>query len=321
MLKRLFAPLLLGFCVAAGAQTYPNKPITLIVPFAAGGPTDVVARQLGSAMGRILGQTIVVENRPSIGGIVGSEAVIRSEPDGYTLLIHNIGMATLPSLSRNLRFNPLHDFAYIGQVVDVPMTLIGRKDLPPNGYKDLQLYLSGKQRQTNIANAGIGTASHLCALLLMSRLSVPMTSVPYKGAAPAMNDLMGQQVDLLCDQVTTTTQPIRGGLVKAYGATTKTRLPTLPELPTLLEQGPAGFEMTVWHGIYAPKRTPKEVVNKLSNALRLALVDKEFNDSMTKLGAIPVSADRATPEGLQGQLQREIDKWTPIIKQAEAYID
>lgn len=321
MSAKFFAALLLGACAVAGAQTYPSKPITLIVPFAAGGPTDVVARQVGSAMAKSLGQAIVVENRPSIGGIVGSEAVIRAEPDGHTLLIHNIGMATLPTLSRNLRFNPLRDFAYVGEVVDVPMTLVGRKDLPPTGFKELNAYLSEKRREINLANAGIGTASHLCSLLLMSRLGIPMTSVPYKGAAPAMSDLMGRQVDLLCDQVTTTTQPIRGGLVKAYAATTKARLPTLADVPTLAEQSTQGFEMSVWHGIYAPKNTPKEVIEKISGALKRALVDKEFTDAMAKLGALPVSADRATPEGLQRQLQREIERWTPIIKQAEAYID
>ncbi|WP_239142829.1 tripartite tricarboxylate transporter substrate-binding protein [Variovorax sp. WS11] len=320
-MKRLIATAVLGACVVANAQTYPSKPVILVVPFSPGGPTDVVARSLALAMGRTLGQSVIVENKASSGGIVGSEAVQRAEPDGYTLLIHNIGMSTLPALSRNLRFNPLKDFAYVGEVVDVPMTLVGRKDLKPAGFKELQPYLKVQQRQVNIANAGMGTASHLCGLLLMSRLDVAMTSVSYKGAAPALTDLMGGHVDLLCDQVTTTTQPIRGGLVKAYGATTAERLPTLAEVPTLSEQGLSEFRIAVWHGVYAPKATPKEIVDRLAGALRAALVDKGFEEAMARLGALPVSPDRASPAGLQKQLAREIERWTPIIQRAHVYLD
>lgn len=308
-------------CTSGMAQAFPQKPISLIVPFSAGGPTDVVARHLAQAMGRSLGQTVVVENRASTGGIVGTEAVLRAEPNGYTLLIHNIGMSTLPALSRTLRFNPTRDFDYIGQVADVPMTLVGRKDLPPANFSELNSYLAANGKKVNLANAGIGTASHLCGLMLMSRLKTPMTTVPYKGAAPAMTDLQGGQVDLLCDQITTTLQPIATSRVKAYASTTRTRLPALPDLPTLSEQGVSDFEVTVWHGIYAPKNLPKDVSARLVKGLQDALADPAFGESMRKLGALPVAKEKATPEGLAEHLRSEVSRWTPVIKAAEAYID
>lgn len=321
MKKLTFACLSLGLSVLAGAQGFPERPVTLIVPFSAGGPTDVVARHLSLAMGKSLGQPVIVENRASTGGIVGTEAVIRSDPNGYTLLIHNIGMSTLPALSKSLRFDPTKDFEYIGQVADVPMTLVGRRDFAPTGFKELQAYVTANQKKVNLANAGVGTASHLCGLLLMSRLQAPMTTVPYKGAAPAMTDLQGGQVDLLCDQITTTLQPINTSRVKPYGTTTRARLQNLPELPTLSEQGLVDFEISVWHGVYAAKKTPKPVLDRLVKALQDGLEDPAFRDSMQKLGAIPVSRPRATPEGLASHLKSEISKWSPLIKQAEAYID
>jgi len=321
MKKLLVTLLAAGASVLASAQAFPQKPVTLIVPFSAGGPTDVVARHLGIAMGKSLGQPVIIENRASIGGIIGTEYVIRSEPNGYTLLIHNIGMSTLPSLSKNLRFDPRKDFEYIGQVADVPMTLVGRRDLPPTGFRELQVYIASNQKKINLANAGIGTSSHLCGLLLMSRMQVPMTMIPYKGTAPAMTDLQGGQVDLLCDQITTTLQPISTGRVKPYGTTTPSRLQSLPELATLKEQGLADFEVSVWHGIYAPKKTPKPVVDRLVKALQEGLEDPVFKESMQKLGASPVPRARATPEGLEVHLKSEMAKWSLLIKQAEAFID
>ena len=304
----------------ATANTFPNKPITLIVPFSAGGPTDVVARNLAIAMSKNLNQTVIVENRASAGGIVGSEAVIRAPSDGYTLLIHNIGMSTLPSLSRNLRFDPRKDFSYIGEVVDVPMVLTGKKDLPPNTFQELVPYLKANQKTVNLSNAGIGTASHLCGLLLMSRLDLALTSVSYKGAAPAMTDLQGGQVDLLCDQITTTLQPINNNRIKPYGSTTKKRLAALPSVPTLSEQGLTDFEITVWHGIYAPKSVPKAISDKLVTSLKAALNDPTFKENMTKLGAIPVDDERASPQGLAKKLNDQINIWTPVIQKAEVYL-
>jgi tripartite-type tricarboxylate transporter receptor subunit TctC len=304
----------------ATANTFPNKPITLIVPFSAGGPTDVVARNLAIAMSKNLNQTVIVENRASAGGIVGSEAVIRAPSDGYTLLIHNIGMSTLPSLSKNLRFDPRKDFSYIGEVVDVPMVLTGKKDLPPNTFQELVPFLKANQKSINLSNAGIGTASHLCGLLLMSRLDLALTSVSYKGAAPAMTDLQGGQVDLLCDQITTTLQPINNNRIKPYGSTTKKRLAALPSVPTLSEQGLTDFEITVWHGIYAPKSVPKAISDKLVTSLKAALNDPTFKENMTKLGAIPVDDERASPQGLAKKLNDQINIWTPVIQKAEVYL-
>jgi tripartite-type tricarboxylate transporter receptor subunit TctC len=304
----------------ATANTFPNKPITLIVPFSAGGPTDVVARNLAIAMSKNLNQTVIVENRASAGGIIGSEAVIRAPSDGYTLLIHNIGMSTLPSLSKNLRFDPRKDFSYIGEVVDVPMVLTGKKDLPPNTFQELVPYLKANQKAINLSNAGIGTASHLCGLLLMSRLDLALTSISYKGAAPAMTDLQGGQVDLLCDQITTTLQPINNNRIKPYGSTTKKRLAALPSVPTLSEQGLTDFEITVWHGIYAPKSVPKAISDKLVTSLKAALNDPSFKENMTKLGALPVDDERASPQGLAKKLNDQINIWTPVIQKAEVYL-
>lgn len=320
MIRKMFAMGLMSLSAVAVAQDFPNRPVTLIVPFSAGGPTDVVARQLAAAMGRNLGQTVIVDNRPSSGGIVGAEAVLRAAPDGYTLLIHNIGMSTLKALSPEIKFDPRHDFSYIGEVVDVPMTLVGRKDLPPDSFSGLVEYLRANQKQINLSNAGIGTASHLCGLLLMSRLNLALTTIPYKGAAPAMTDLQGGQVDLLCDQITTTLQPILGNRVRAYGSTTSARLQALPALPTLAEQGLDKFEVTVWHGVYAPKNVPGPVVERLDRALQAALADPAFVESMKNMGAAPVSAARATPKGLQAKLEEQVSIWAPLIQRSQALL-
>lgn len=320
MSRKIVAMGLMAVSGFAAAQGFPSRPVTLIVPFSAGGPTDVVARQLAAAMGKNLGQTVIVDNRPSSGGIVGAEATLRAAPDGYTLLIHNIGMSTLKALSPEIKFDPQHDFSYIGEVVDVPMTLVGRKDLPPDSFAGLVEYLRANQQKINLSNAGIGTASHLCGLLLMSRLNLALTTIPYKGAAPAMTDLQGGQVDLLCDQITTTLQPILGSRVRAYGSTTTVRLRTLPALPTLAEQGLNGFEVTVWHGVYAPKGVPRPVLERLDSALQAAIADPAFVESMRNLGATPVSAERATPKGLQTKLEEQISIWTPLIQKSQALL-
>lgn len=322
MLKKLVLAAAVTFAAtSAFAQQYPTKPIQMVVPFSAGGPTDVVARSLAQAMTKSIGGTIVVDNKPGAGGTLGAELIKNAQPDGHMLLLHHIGMATAPALYRSLRFNPLNDYEYIGLVVDVPMVLVGKKDLPPQSFKDLLPYLKTNAQKLNLANAGIGSASHLCGLLFMSMLETDLTTVPYKGAAPAMTDVQGGQVDLLCDQTTNTTQPILTGRVKAYGTATKERLSVLPNVPTLAEQGLPNFEVAVWHGLYAPKNTPKPVVDKLVKGLQDALNDAAFKDSMAKLGAIPMPAARATPDALRTHLKTETDKWTPVIKKAGVYAD
>ncbi|MFO1399108.1 MAG: tripartite tricarboxylate transporter substrate-binding protein [Burkholderiales bacterium] len=307
--------------LAAAAQDFPSRPVTLLVPYAAGGPTDTVARALAVGMGKALKQPMVVENAVGAGGTIAPAKLKAAAPDGYTLMLAHIGMSTAPALYRSLPFKPLDDFELVGQVVDVPMTLIARKDMPAKDFKELLAYVKANKDKVTLANAGVGSASHLCGLLFMSAIGTEFTTVPYKGTAPAMNDLMGGQVDLLCDQTTQTTSYIASGRVKAYGATSKTRVDSLKDLPTLAESGLPGFEVVVWHGVYAPKGTPRAVVDKLQAALQAAIGEGAFVTKMNELGSQVVSKDKATPDGLRTQLKSEIDKWTPIIRKAGVYAD
>jgi len=306
---------------AAWSQAYPEKQITLVVPFAAGGPTDIVARTLGVAMGKSLGQTVVIENKLGAGGTVAANQVAKAAPDGYTLLIHHAGMATAPALYRKLPYNPLTDFEYIGQVVDVPMTLLGRKDLPPKNMAELIVYVKANAKSINLANAGLGAVSHLCGMLFQKALDADLTTVPYQGTAPALNALLGGQVDLLCDQTTQTMSHIKAGTVKLYGVTTPERLKTLPDSPTLAESGLKGFEVKVWHGIYAPKGTPRAAIDKVNTALRAALKDPTVIARMTELASDIVPESKQTPEALRSWLQSEIEKWGPVIRAAGVYAD
>ena len=308
-----------GAAVAQAA--FPTKPVTVVVPFSAGGPTDVVARLIGVPMGKALGQTVIIDNALGAGGTIAAAKVARAAPDGYTIFLHHMGMSTAPALYRKLSFDPLKDFEYIGQVVDVPMTLLGRKDLPANNFKELQAYVKANGNKVTLANAGLGAVSHLCGLLFMSQMGVELTTVPYKGTGPAMNDLLGGQVDLLCDQTTQTVPFIKDGRIKVYGVTTHNRLGSLPNVPTLDEQGLKGFEVKVWHGMYAPKGTPKEVIDKLNAALKTAMADPHVKQRLAELSSDIPSADKMTPEGLRTHLTAEIAKWGPVIKKAGIYAD
>jgi len=304
----------------AMAQQYPAHAVTLLVPFAPG-PTDTVARVIAQSMSKPLGQTIIIENKPSAGGILAPELVKNAKPDGYTILIHHIGMSTTPFLYRQLRFDPLKDFEYIGLINDVPMTLLGRGNLAPKDLKELLEYIKQNKDKVSLANAGIGAASHLCGMLFMSAIQTDLLTVPYKGTGPAMNDLLGGQVDLLCDQTTNTTSQIKGGKVKVYGVTTKTRVPSLPDVPTLDQQGLKGFEVSIWHGLYAPKGTPKPVMDKLVAALQAGVKDEEVKKRFADLGATTYPPEKATPAALQAQVKSEMDKWGPLIKKAGVYAD
>jgi len=306
---------------AAFAQQYPTRNLTMIVPYAAGGPTDTVARVTALAMGKSLGQSVIVENRPSAGGILGPEQVKNAKADGYTILIHHIGMATTPTLYRNLRFKPLEDFEPIGLINDVPMTIIARQNFPAKDFKEFVAYLKANKDKVSYANAGIGAASHLCGMLFMSAIQTDLLTVPYKGTAPAMNDLLGGQVDFMCDQTTNTTSQIKSGKVKVYGVTSKKRVPSLPDIPTLDEQGLKGFEVGIWHGLYAPKGTPKPVIDKLVAALQDAVKDETVQKRFADLGADTMPVSRATPAALQAHLRAEIDKWAPLIRKAGIYAD
>ena len=320
-LPRLFAVLSALVASSVGAQQYPAKPLTMLVPYAAGGPTDTVARVVAQSMSKPLGQTVIVENKPSAGGILAPEQVKNSKPDGYTILIHHIGMATTPALYRQLRFNPLTDFEYIGLINDVPMTLIARANFPANNFKEFLDYIKQNKDKVSYANAGIGAASHLCGMLFMSAIETDILTVPYKGTAPAMNDLLGGQVDFMCDQTTNTTSQIKSGKVKVYGVTSAKRVPSLPEIPTLQEQGLKGFEVGIWHALYAPKGTPKPVLDKLVGALQDSVKDEGVRRKFADLGATTYPPDKATPAALQAHLKAEIDKWTPLIKKAGVYAD
>ncbi|MDS9467115.1 tripartite tricarboxylate transporter substrate-binding protein [Paracoccus sp. MBLB3053] len=305
----------------AFAQDYPSRQMTMVVPFSAGGPTDTVARLVAEKMSADLGQTIVIENVGGAGGTLGAGQVAKAEPDGYTMLLHHIGMATSATLYRNLAYDPLAAFEYVGLVTEVPMVLVARKDFEPadiNGFKD---YVKANADKLTLANAGIGAASHLCGMLLMQALETPMVTVPYKGTGPAMTDLLGGQVDIMCDQTTNTTQQIQGGTIKPYAVTTPERLPLFPDLPTAKESGLESLEFAIWHGIYTPKGTPAEANERLSKALQAALADEGVIKAMADLGTAPSSAEDATPAALQAQLESEIARWKPVIEAAGVYAD
>ena len=310
-----------GWGAQALAQGYPSRTVTMVVPFAAGGPTDVVARTLAASMSKSLGQAVVIENKLGAGGTIAANFVAKATPDGYTIFIHHNGMATATGLYRKLAYNPLTDFEYIGQVADVPMTLLARKDLPPDNLRDLIAYVRANKEKINLANAGLGAVSHLCGMLFMQAVGVELTTIPFSGTAPAMTALLGGQVDMLCDQTTQTIPQIKAQKVKFYGVTTKQRITALPDAPTLDEQGLKDFEVIVWHGVYAPKGTPKEALDRLNAALRAALKDPDVASKFAELGAQVVPESKQSPAGLRDWLRSEIDKWQPVIRKAGVYAD
>jgi len=328
-MKKLAMSLLpLALAAAAGtatAQDFPGtKPITIVVPFTAGGPTDRVARDLAEALRKPLGgATVVVDNAAGAGGSIGANKVAKAQADGYTLLLHHIGMATMPTLVRNIPFKVETDFEYVGLINDVPMTLISKPTLPASNYKELVTWINQNKGKINLANAGVGSASHLCGMLFQSAVGVDMTAVPYKGTAPAMTDLIGGQVDIMCDQTTNTTSQIEGKKVKAFAVTSPKRLstPALKDLPTLQESGLKDFNVSIFHGLYAPKGTPAPVLKKLNDALKLALKDPDFIKKQEGLGAVVVTDKRVEPAEHKKFVAAEIAKWSPVIKAAGVYVD
>jgi tripartite-type tricarboxylate transporter receptor subunit TctC len=315
------ASLLLLPAAPALAQDYPAKPIVIVVPAAAGGPSDTLTRVLAAAMSGPLKQQLLVDNSGGAGGTIGINKVAKARADGYTLLQYHIGMATSPALYRQLPYDTLNDFEYIGQVADVPMMLIAKKATPSANFAEFLAYVKANADKLAYSNAGVGSASYLCGLLLKSTIQVDFTMVPYKGTGPAMNDLIGGQVDFMCDQTTNTVPQVKSGNVKVYGVTTAARLRSLPEVPTLDEQGLRGFDLVVWNGLYAPKGTPKPVLDRLVAALQAAVQDPVFVARLAELGAEPVPLAKATPESLRALLKSEVDKWTPIIRKTGVYAD
>ncbi|MER8483332.1 tripartite tricarboxylate transporter substrate-binding protein [Mesorhizobium sp. M1322] len=309
------------YSFAAGAQAYPERTITVVVPFSAGGPTDTVTRLVAEAMSKDLGQQIIVENVGGAGGTLGAGRVANAEPDGYTLLLHHIGMATSATLYRKLAYDTLNSFEYVGLVTEVPMTIVGRKDLEPTDLKGLVDYAKANKDTVTVANAGIGAASHLCGMLFMSAIGTPLVTVPYKGTGPAMTDLLGGQVDIMCDQTTNTTKQIQGGTIKAYAVTSPERLDVLADVPTTTEAGLPEVQVGIWHGLYAPKGTPAEVTERLSKSLQVALKDPNVAARFAELGTKPSSDADATPAALKAKLEGEIARWKPVIEAAGQYAD
>jgi len=328
-MKQLLAIAIAAACLAANAQTFPgSRPIAIVVPFAAGGPTDLVARQLSEAMRKAMGgnANFVVENTAGAGGTIGATKVARAAPDGHTLLLFHIGMAATPALYKKIQYKPLEDFEFLGLVNEVPMTLIGKPQLPANTYRDFENYIKANAGKLNIAHAGLGSASHLCSLMWQSAVNATeaMTTIPYGGTAPAMNALLGGQVDLMCDQTTNTTQQIEAGRVKAYAVTTAKPLSghkSLKDYPTLNEMGLKGFSLTIWHGLYAPKGTPPAVLKQLNDALKLALKDPDFVKKQEALGALVVTDNRVEPAAHKAFVAAEMAKLKPVIEAAKQFAD
>ena len=298
------------------ASAFPEEDITFIVPFSAGGPTDTVTRLVAEPMSEELGVPVVVQNVEGAGGTIAAAQVANAQSDGYTVLMHHIGMSTAPSLYPDLAYDPLEDFKTVGLVTEVPMTIVARKDFEPETFEELVTYLEENGEDVNLANAGVGAASQLCGLLLQDALGVKLTEVPYEGTGPALSDLVGGQVDVMCDQTTNTTGQIQSGEIKAYAVTTPERVESLPDLPTTEEAGLPDLQVGVWHGLYVPSDTPDGVVEQLTAALQVALEDQNVIDQLGELGAAPSSQDDATPDAHTERLSTQIDLWQPIIEEA-----
>ncbi|WP_398470911.1 tripartite tricarboxylate transporter substrate-binding protein [Tardiphaga sp.] len=300
----------------ATAQEFPTRTITMNMPYSAGGPGDTIARLLAQAMSGPLKQQVIVENTTGAGGSIGSAKVAASAPDGYNLLLIHISHATNPALYPKLKFDPIKDYEPIGLAVDLPSVFVARKDLPAKNLEELIAWMKTTKEKVNYAHAGIGSASHLCGLLLNAATGTQPTQIAYRGAGPAMNDMMSGQVDVMCDQIVNVVGNVDGGTIKGYAVTSTERAPALPNLPTTAEAGLKDFQYTVWYGLFAPKGTPKPVLDKLNAALNVALKDETVKTRLAALGAQPVTPERATPDALAKHLKSEIDKWTPIIKNA-----
>lgn len=300
----------------ADPEAYPDRNITIIVPFSAGGPTDTVTRLIADPMAAELGVQVIVQNVEGAGGTVGARQAAQADPDGYTVLMHHIGMSTAPALYKELGYTPLEDFATVGLVTEVPMTIVARKDFPPNTLAELVDHVKQNSDTVTYANAGIGAASHLCGLLFQQAAGVKVQEVPYEGTGPALTDLVGGQVDFMCDQTTNTSGQIAAGEVKSYAVTTPERVASLPDLPTTAEAGLPDLEVAVWHGLYVPAGTPDAVVQRLSAALQVALAAQPVIDQMADLGTAPVAKEEAAPEPHRTKLTEQLETWGRVIADA-----
>lgn len=320
-LIRAVALLAVAVSSVAFAAGDTAKPITIIVPFTHGGPTDDIAQVLAPALSKALGRPVREKNVIGAGGTLGAEQVSRAGRDGSTLLLANMGHATSRALYRGLRYDPVKSFEPIGLVADVPMMLVARSTLAAANLSELRAQLGAGPGKLTYGHAGIGSASHLCGLMLSSALGVEFAPVAYPGTADAMADLVAGRFDLMCDQSSNTIEPIQAGKVKVFGVTSKARVPDFQHVPTLAEGGLPRFDLLVWHGLYAPKGTPVPVIDKLAAALQAALKDPDLKARLAGLGALPVPPERARPQALRRKLDAEIAKWAPIIRNAGLHVE
>jgi tripartite-type tricarboxylate transporter receptor subunit TctC len=317
LLWGMAAALMLGISAgeATAQKAYPERPVTIVVPAAAGGPSDTVARLVAESMSKTLGQQIVIENMGGAGGSLGAGKVAKAEPDGYTLLLYHIGVATFEALYPALPYKP-GELTSVGLITDVPMTLVGRSDLPAQTVADAIAFIKQQNGTATFGTAGVGAVSHLCGMLLQQAIGAKLTTVPYKGTGPAMTDLIGKRIDLMCDQTTNTTNQINAKQIRAYAVTTPKRINILSDVPTLQESGLPGFEVTAWHAIWAPKGTPEPIRQTLAAALQKALADPLVIGRLGDLGTSPVPMDLAKPAALDARFQNEITRWTKVIAEA-----
>ncbi|WP_159916028.1 tripartite tricarboxylate transporter substrate-binding protein [Pantoea sp. 18069] len=318
---RSFTQTVLAVALAAGsmaAMAFPTKPVTIVVPYAAGGSTDVLARVLAEALTRDLGQQVIVENAGGAGGTIGTARVARAQNDGHTLLLHNMGIATAPALYSKLSFDVKKDLEPVALAGDVPMILVRGQRFAPATLTDLIGQMKAQPGTVKFSHAGIGATSHLCAMLINQTLGTTVTMVPYRGTGPALQDLIAGNVDVICDQPVATGPHIQAGMLKAYAMATKERLATMPDVPTFSEAGMPGFELAVWHGLYAPKGTPAAVIERLNKAARVAFGEPALVKRFTDMGVVIPQGDRLKPDVLRQHTAAEIQRWDPVIKAAGA---
>ncbi len=314
--RALAAAMLCFSAVTATAQTYPDRPITMMMPYAPGGPGDTITRVFAGAMQKQLGQQIVVDNTAGASGSIGTAKVARAKPDGYTLLMIHVSHATNTAMYKNLSYHPVDDFDPIGRATNGPMVIVTRNDFPAKDLNEFVSYLKANGPKISLAHAGVGSASHLCGLMMMSALNVKLNEIPYKGTGPALTDLMGGQVDVLCDQTSGTVPPVKAGKIKAYAAAGKSRLSGLPDVPAITEAGVQGLDINISFGLYAPKGVPKPVMDQLTLALQKSVADPDVRQRLDSMGISAVNPDQARPEALRAHLKYEIDTLGSLLTKA-----
>jgi len=317
----LFALALAAVTPAAAQDVFPSKTVVIMVPFAPGGSTDLVARLTAEVMTRALGQTVIVENVTGAGGTIASSKLAQANADGYTLMVHHVGLSSAATLYRNLKYDTKTAFQPLGVLTHTASVFIARPDFPANTFGELIAYVRQNKDKVTLGNAGLGAASHLCGMLFQTAVGQQVTTVPYRGNAPVLNDLRGKQIDMTCDQATGVSGPIKEKVIKAYAVTTTRRIADFPDLPTADESGLKGFDLSVWHGIYAPKGLPQPVLDKLAAAVQATVKDPVFIERLKGINTAAASPEEATPAGLTRMLHSEVDRWAPIIKAAGQYAD